>query len=128
MAKPSELPTSETNRYTRPGNGASGGEEDVDPSDHERNDLYNGAPGGEDGPTHANAPLREGWLRSVVEHSLEIVTVVDPDGKLRYANPAWARALGYDPEQAVGKMNVLDHVHPDYLNQYIADTEKDLSE
>src|ERR687893_191626 len=126
MGKSSELPTSKTNRYTRPGNGASGGEEDVDPSDQEQNDLYNGAWGGEGGPAHANAPLGEGWLRSVVEHSSEIVTVVDPDGTLRYANPAWGRVLGYDPDQAIGAMNVLDHVHPDDLAHVLEETEKAL--
>ena len=46
MGKSPKLPTSKTDRYTRPGNGASGGEEDVDPSNHEQNDLYNGARGG----------------------------------------------------------------------------------
>ena len=97
IAKSSELPTSKTNRYTRPGNGASGGEEDVDPSDHDQNDPHNGAPGGGHGPTYANAPLGEGWLRSVVENSSEIVTIVDPDGTLRCANPAWGRALGPPP-------------------------------
>ena len=127
MGKSSELPTSKTNRYTRRGNGASGGEEDVDPSDHDQNDPYNGAPGGEGVPTHANAPLREGWLRTVVENSSEIVTVVDPDGTLRYANPAWARVLGYDPEQAVGTMNVLDHVHPDDLAHVLEETEEALA-
>ena len=122
------MPTSKTNRYTRPGNGASGGEEDVDPSDHERNDLHNGDPGGEDGPTHANAPLGEGWLHSVVENSSEIVTVVDPTGTLRYTNPAWERVLGYDPEQAVGVMNVLDYVHPEDLAHVLEETEAALAE
>src|SRR5918997_3243707 len=128
MGKSSELPTSKTNRYTRPGNGASGEEDDVAPSDHERNDLYNGVPDGEDGPTHTNAPLGEGWLRAVVEHSSEIVTVVDPDGTLRYANPAWGRALGYDPGQAVGVMNVLDHVHPEDLAHVLEESEEALAE
>ena len=36
------------------------------------------------------------WLRSVVENSSEIVTIVDPDGTLRYASPAFERMLGYD--------------------------------
>ncbi|HEV2742007.1 MAG TPA: PAS domain S-box protein, partial [Rubrobacter sp.] len=121
------MPTSKTDRYTRPGNGASGGEEEVDPSDYERNDLHNGAPGGEDGPARANALLGDGWLRSVVEHSSEIVTVVDPDGTLRYANPAWERALGYDSEQAVGTMNVLDHVHPEDLAHVLEETEEALT-
>ena len=99
----------------------------MDPSDRERNDLYNGAPGGQDGPTHANAPLGEGWLRSVVENSSEIVTVVDPDGTLRYASPAFGRILGYDPEEAVGTMNVLDHVHPEDLPHVLEETERALA-
>ena len=42
-------------------------------------------------PTHAKGPPGEdyGWLRSVVENSSEIVTVVDVDGTLRYASPAF---------------------------------------
>ena len=88
----------------------------MDPSDRERNDLGSGSPhDGTDGPTHATGqPEKDDrWLRSVVRNSSEIVTIVDPDGTLRYANPAWQRALGYDPDEATGKMNVLDHVHPE---------------
>jgi len=53
------------------------------------------------------------WLRSVVHNSSEIVTIVDPDGTLRYANPAWQRVLGYDPEEEIGTMNLLEYVHPE---------------
>jgi PAS domain S-box-containing protein len=67
-------------------------------------------------------------LRSVVENSSENVTMVDPDGTLRYASPAFGRMLGYDPEEAVGTMNVLDHVHPDDLPQVLGEREKALSE
>ena len=63
----------------------------------------------------------------MVEHSSEIVTILDPDGSLRYANPAWRQALGYDPEEAVGTMNVLDHVHPDDLAHVLGETEKALA-
>ena len=102
----------------------------MDPSDHDHNELGNGAAGDDAGSTHA--PGRPGeddrWLRSVVEHSSEIVTIVDPDGTLRYANPAWERALGHDPREAVGRMNVLDHVHPDDLSYILEETEKALSE
>jgi len=66
-------------------------------------------------------------LRSVVENSSEIVTVVDPDGTLRYANPAFGRTLGYDPVEAVGTMNVLDHVHPDDLAHVLEETEEALA-
>jgi diguanylate cyclase (GGDEF)-like protein/PAS domain S-box-containing protein len=53
--------------------------------------------------------------------------MVDPDGTLRYASPAFGRMLGYDPEEVVGKMNVLDHVHPDDLPHVLEETEKALS-
>jgi PAS domain S-box-containing protein/diguanylate cyclase (GGDEF)-like protein len=64
----------------------------------------------------------------VVENSSEILTTVDPDGTLRYASPAFERVLGYDPEEEIGKMNVLDHVHPDDLPHVLEETEKALSE
>jgi diguanylate cyclase (GGDEF)-like protein/PAS domain S-box-containing protein len=52
-----------------------------------------------------------------VQNSLDIVTIVDAHGTLRYANPAWEQALGYDPGKVVGTMNVLDHVHPEDLSR-----------
>ena len=106
-----------------------GGEENVDPSDHDKKDLSNGPSGGH-GPTHANGnpPVGEGWLRSVMENSSEVVTMVDPDGTLRYASPAFRRVFGYDPGEAVGTMNVLDYVHPDDLPRLLEKTEEALSE
>ena len=77
-----------------------------------------------------NGPPGEGdsWLCSVVQNSSEIITIVDPDGTLRYANPAFERVLGYDPEEAIGTMNVLDHVHLDDLPHVLEETERALSE
>jgi diguanylate cyclase (GGDEF)-like protein/PAS domain S-box-containing protein len=66
-------------------------------------------------------------LRSVVEHSSENITIVDLDGTLRYANPAFERMLGYDTEEVVGKMNVLEYVHPDDLPHVLEETEKAVS-
>jgi PAS domain S-box-containing protein len=62
-------------------------------------------------------------LRSLVEHSSEIVKIVDSDGTLRYASPAFERVLGYDSEEAIGTMNVLDDVHPDDLPHVLEETE-----
>jgi diguanylate cyclase (GGDEF)-like protein/PAS domain S-box-containing protein len=64
----------------------------------------------------------------VVKNSSEIVTIVDPDGTLRYTSPAFGRLLGYDPEKVVGKMNVLEYVHPDDLPHVLEEIEKVLSE
>jgi PAS domain S-box-containing protein len=102
----------------------------VDPSDQKQNDPGDGAPRHADRPTSANGQPGndDRWLRSVVENSSETVTIVDPDGTLRYANPAWERVLGYDPDEAVGTMNVLDHVHPEDLTHVLEETEKALAE
>ena len=67
-------------------------------------------------------------LHSVVQNSWDVVKIVDPDGTLRYANPAFKRMFGYDPGEAVGKMNVLDHVHPDDLPRILEKTEKAMAE
>jgi diguanylate cyclase (GGDEF)-like protein/PAS domain S-box-containing protein len=103
----------------------------VDPPDRERINLDSDSlHGGTDGPTHATGqPEKDArWLLSVVENSSEIVTKADPDGTLRYANPAWQRVLGYDPGEEIGKMNVLEHVHPEDLPHVLEETEKALSE
>ena len=113
------------------GGGASGREGNVNPSDRDRNDRGNGTPhGGTDEPRHDSGTPGEDdrWLRSVVENSSENVTIVDPDGTLRYASPAFGRMLGYAPEEVVGKMNVLDYVHPNDLPHVLEETEKALSE
>ena len=101
----------------------------MDSSDRERNDPGNRVSKDVDEPADVNTMLRAGgWLRSLIENSSEIVTLVDADGTLRYANPAWERILGYDPGAAVGSMNVLDYVHPKDLPNVLHQTEKALSE
>jgi diguanylate cyclase (GGDEF)-like protein/PAS domain S-box-containing protein len=75
-----------------------------------------------------HGPEDDRWLLSVVENSSEIVTIVDPDGTLRYTSPAFGRLLGYDPEKVVGKMNVLEYVHPDDLPHVLEEIEKVISE
>ena len=102
----------------------------VEPPKPESDNGPNGAPCDADEPMLASPLPGEDyrWLRSVVENSSENITIVDPDGTLRYASPAFGRMLGYDPKEAVGTMNVLDHVHPDDLPHVLEETEKALSE
>ncbi len=52
------------------------------------------------------------WHETLTEHSRELVSVLDPDGTVRYQNPTVEHVLGYDPEQLRGDA-YLDRVHPD---------------
>ena len=99
-----------------------------DPSDRNQ-DPPGDAQGGGYAPGLDSGSLRDGdrWLRVALENSPEIIKVVDPDGTLRYASPAFGRALGYDPGEAVGRMNVFNHVHPDDLPRVLGEAEKALS-
>jgi PAS domain S-box-containing protein len=103
----------------------------VDPSDHDRNEWHSALQSGDHESTHAKGgqPGEDVlWLRSALRNASEIVKVVDPDGTLRYASPAFEKVLGYDPAEAVGRMNVLDHVHPDDLPRVLTETERALAE
>jgi PAS domain S-box-containing protein len=44
--------------------------------------------------------------------SQDLLVVVDPDGTIRAANPAWKSVLGWRPDEVVGR-NHLSFVHPD---------------
>jgi diguanylate cyclase (GGDEF)-like protein/PAS domain S-box-containing protein len=45
---------------------------------------------------------REQWFRSLIQHSSDVVTVVDATGTVRYQSPSVQRLFGYDPAELVG--------------------------
>lgn len=51
-------------------------------------------------------------FRALVEHALDIVTVLDADGTILYVSPSARRILGVDPAAEVGR-NAFERVHPD---------------
>jgi len=51
-------------------------------------------------------------LRSLIENTSDIITIVNEDGTVRYESPSIERILGYNSEELIGK-NVLDFVHPE---------------
>lgn len=80
----------------------------------------------EGGDNHRNDG---GWWRIAVENASEVFKIVDPDGTLRYANAAFGRVFGYDPEEAaVSEMNVLEYVHPEDVPKVAQGTEAALAE
>lgn len=49
---------------------------------------------------------------TLIEYSMDVITVIDPDGSLLYASPSFERQLGYDPSTVLGS-DALAYVHPD---------------
>ncbi|MBI1816510.1 MAG: PAS domain S-box protein [Deltaproteobacteria bacterium] len=63
---------------------------------------------------HAEQALRESEerFRTVIEHSMDAVTLVGADGTVRYRSPSGSRILGYAPEDGAGQ-NVFRRIHSD---------------
>lgn len=51
-------------------------------------------------------------FRSLIEHGLDIITMLDGGGTVLYASPSISRVLGYEPAKVIGT-SVLDGVHPE---------------
>ncbi|MBX2975126.1 MAG: PAS domain S-box protein [Ignavibacteriaceae bacterium] len=51
-------------------------------------------------------------FRHYIENSLDIVTVLDKNGFIKYESPSIEKMLGYHPNEMIGK-NVFDFTHPD---------------
>jgi diguanylate cyclase (GGDEF)-like protein/PAS domain S-box-containing protein len=63
--------------------------------------------------------FEEQRFRAFVDHSLDIIVILNLEGIVTYINPAIERALGYKTEERIGT-NTLEVIHPDDL-QYLAD-------
>jgi two-component system, cell cycle sensor histidine kinase and response regulator CckA len=55
---------------------------------------------------------REELFRLISENALDMIAVVDPDGRRLYNSPAYARILGFSEEELSGT-SYFEHVHPD---------------
>ena len=53
---------------------------------------------------------REEHYRSLIENSMDLISILNMDGTIRYASPSHERMLGYPLDELVGK-NVLSFVH-----------------
>lgn len=53
--------------------------------------------------------------RALVENIYDLVAEASFDGKFLYLSPSYIDALGYEPEELVGR-NIFENIHPDDLN------------
>jgi diguanylate cyclase (GGDEF)-like protein/PAS domain S-box-containing protein len=54
----------------------------------------------------------ERWFRALIEHSSDLVTLLDVEGRVVFASPASRSLLGIHEEDLLGE-HPLEHVHPD---------------
>lgn len=55
---------------------------------------------------------REKHFRAMIENSLDIVTILNSDGTIRYESPSVEVALGYQPAELIGR-SAFELIHPD---------------
>lgn len=70
----------------------------------------------------AERALRENErrFRSLIEHSSDIITVLDREGTIRYQSPSVERLLGYKPEELIGTA-FQQHIHPEDLHAVLSE-------
>jgi PAS domain S-box-containing protein len=54
----------------------------------------------------------ERFTQALLEHSSDLLAILNPDGTVRFASPSHERVLGYGAGELVGR-NAFDLVHPD---------------
>ena len=64
-----------------------------------------------DAPVPA-APWSEAKVSALTEHSTDIISLLDAQGRLLYNSPATERINGFKPEELVG-VDTFDFIHPD---------------
>ena len=55
-------------------------------------------------------------FRALVEHSSDLIAILEKDGRLRYVSPSHRALLGYSDEE-LRSLNSLDFVHPDDIER-----------
>jgi PAS domain S-box-containing protein len=56
--------------------------------------------------------------QSLIQNSSDIISIIHPEGNIRYISPSIERILGYQPEEIIGK-NVLDTLHAEDIEKFL---------
>ncbi|MFB6194721.1 MAG: PAS domain S-box protein [Haloplanus sp.] len=66
-------------------------------------------------------------FQTLIEHSSDIITVLDAEGNYQYQSPSVERILGYDPDDRLGE-TAFEYVHPDDREAVRAEFERAISD
>ncbi len=58
----------------------------------------------------------ERYARSLIEHSFDLLLLIDRRGNILYIGPSVERMLAYTPQEALGT-SIFDYIHPDDLKR-----------
>lgn len=69
----------------------------------------------------------EEHFRRMIENASDLITIMEPDGTIRYQSPAVKRLLGYRTDELIGHV-AFDYIHPDDLQPTLERWQRLLSE
>ena len=61
----------------------------------------------------------EARFRTLIENSMDLICILNPDATLRYASPSIEHLLGYTKEDIVVGTGLQDYIHPDDILPFI---------
>jgi len=73
-----------------------------------------------------NLARTSGFFKALIENTLDVVTIIDTEGIIRYESPSVARVLGYTQDELVGR-SPLDLTHPEdvpHIRQVLDDLQR----
>lgn len=59
---------------------------------------------------------REKWFRALTENALDVVSILDREGRFKYNSLSIERVLGYSPQELIGR-DAFDLIHPDDVSK-----------
>jgi len=70
--------------------------------------------------TSSEQSQTDAFFKTLVENTLDVITIIDGSGQILYESRSVQRILGYSPSELIGK-NIFDYIHPEDI-QSVADS------
>lgn len=71
--------------------------------------------------------VSDSLFRALIQNSMDIITILNPRGKVLYESPSVEKVTGFKPEELINR-SVFDFIHPDDLGSVLNDFQSVLNE